>query len=386
MIKSSPYYPFGKLTARKFLRDYWQKKPLLVRRAFPDFPRLVSPDELAGLSCEQQIMSRIILERAGKNPWEVKRGPFSVKTFRSLPKKRWTLLVNGVDQHIPAVHSLLDSFRFVPNWRIDDVMISYAADRGGVGAHIDNYDVFLIQAEGRREWQIHTAPVLDDDFIPNRAVRQLRRFKPNRKWILEPGDMLYLPPRIPHNGIARGDGCMTYSIGFRAPGVSELIDNSVSFAMSRVNEEERFGDPELTLQHPGEISAGALKKVREILSRASLEDEEFVDWFGCYVTEPKDENVEYGVETSVSSAKLRQYLLNDLVLRRAEGVRAAYIKHKKEVRLFVNGQIFDCGKDLALAQLLSSGVRIEAKGFQWRKSRLEILAALVNGGLYYFDI
>lgn len=348
----------GKLSQKEFLARYWQKKPVLLKGALRPFPDLITPEELAGMSCDKEVESRLIIQGPGKNKWKLQRGPFSPSTFKKLPKKKWTILVNGVDRFVPSVHAFLDNFSFIPFWRMDDVMISYAVDGGNVGAHVDNFDVFLVQASGRREWMIEDRPVLEDDFIPNLPVRLLRRFKPTHRWVLEPGDILYLPPRVPHHGIARGDRCMTISVGFRAPSLQEIINGVVSTALSQVDENHRYSDPELSPQKPGEISLGAIRKIQESLAKAVLSDHVTQDWLGTYITEPySDVNVNSNAE-KIAPAKVGSALKDAIALVRAEGARMAYVKGKKSaVTFYLNGAREELsGKPGALAQLLSDRI------------------------------
>ena len=185
--------PLGQHTPAGFLQHYWQQKPLLIRQALAnDALPTLSPDELAGLACETDIESRLILEKDGPHPWQLENGPFDAERFASLPESHWTLLVQDVDKFVPQVAELLQWFRFVPDWRIDDVMISYAIDQGSVGPHVDNYDVFLLQIHGRRRWRISTQPIADDNFIPDIPLNILQQFDAEQEWLLEPGDMLYL--------------------------------------------------------------------------------------------------------------------------------------------------------------------------------------------------
>jgi 50S ribosomal protein L16 3-hydroxylase len=204
-----------------FLRDYWQKQPLLMRGALDPGLFSVPPDELAGLACEPDIESRLVIEH-GERHWTVEHGPLDEGRFALLPTSHWTLLVQDVDKHRDDVAALLDHFDFVPGWRIDDIMISYATDGGGVGPHTDSYDVFLMQAQGRRRWRISDADYSEDDLLPNQPLRILSSFETTEDWLVAPGDVLYLPPGVAHWGSADGD-CMTYSLGFRAPQRQELL-------------------------------------------------------------------------------------------------------------------------------------------------------------------
>lgn len=207
---------FGSLTAEQFLSEYWQKKPLLVRGAWSGFDNPLPPAAFLKLSEREDAMSRLMVQHEGEHNWELDEGPFEASRFTNMPDSHWTLLIQEVDRLEPAVRDMLGVVDFLPKWRLDDIMISYAANGGGVGAHIDNYDVFLLQAHGRRRWQINTSPVQDEVLIEDIDVSILADFEADRDWVLEPGDMLYLPPRIAHYGVAEGE-CMTFSIGCRAP-------------------------------------------------------------------------------------------------------------------------------------------------------------------------
>jgi 50S ribosomal protein L16 3-hydroxylase len=338
---TSPVWPvLGKLSQREFLAKYWQKKPLLMKRAFSPMPELITPDEVAGLSCDPRIESRLILEKGGKAPWELRRGPFKPSLFSKLPKKHWTILVNGVDRFVPSLNGFLDNFSFIPFWRIDDVMISVAYDKGNVGAHVDNYDVFLVQGAGKREWMIEDKPVLEDDFVPGLPIRLLRKFKPTHRWVLEPGDILYLPPRFPHHGIAQGDRCMTISVGFRAPSINELINGIVTDALARNDDSVRYGDPELQPQAPGEIPKETIHKIRTILSKELLSEERIGEWLGRYVSESYTDVKLQAARKLLSAAALRAQLKGAEAVIRAEGARCVYMqgKRKGDVTFYADGE------------------------------------------------
>ena len=273
-----------------FLEESWQKRPQLIRGAFPDFVSPLTPEELAGLAMEEGVASRIILEQGGEHPWELRLAPHDEGSFEALPETHWTLLVHEVDRLVPAVGRLLDRFRFLPNWRLDDVMISYAAPHGSVGAHLDHYDVFLLQGTGRRRWQIESTPrPLGEQSVPDLDVRLLQEFNPDQEWVLEPGDMLYLPPRFAHHGIAV-DPCLTYSIGFRAPHQRELAAAYAADFTERARADARYGDPDLHLQdEPGVIDDATLERIRSLVERVGHDNDALADWFGRFATEPKRE-------------------------------------------------------------------------------------------------
>jgi len=375
----------GKISQKEFLAKYWQKKPLLMKGAIHPFPEIISPEELAGMTLDKAIESRLIIQEPGKNNWQLKRGPFKASTFQKLPKKKWTFLVNGVDRFVPSVHAFLDEFSFIPFWRMDDIMISYAVDQGNVGAHVDNFDVFLVQAAGKREWMIEDKPVMQDDFIPDLPVRLLRKFKPTHRWILEPGDILYLPPRFPHHGVAQGDRCMTISVGCRAPSVNEVINGVVTNALIQSDESSRYTDPDLKPQAPGEISADAVAKLKKTIEQALLSDDFLSEWLGRHVTDPYSDVDLKGHAESIAPGKVAATLKSAIALVRTEGSRLAYVKGKKdEIAFYVNGDRENLsGKAALLAQELANRIVVPCERitpFLGDKKCLGLLASLLSTG------
>lgn len=344
----------GNISKEQFLKEYWQKKPLLIRQAYPGFEPLIPADELAGMSLEEEIESRIIMESGPDSPWQLISGPFEEETFASLPEDKWTLLIQGVDQWLPEAADLLQDFNFIPNWRIDDLMISFATDGGSVGPHYDQYDVFLLQAEGRREWRIGQMCSEQDDFLKETKLRILSQFNETDRWVLEPGDMLYLPPRLAHYGISEGN-CQTYSIGFRAPSHSELMHSLVDQIDASSNEDQRYGDPDLTLQqNSGEISPAALKQVRDFMMQA-LEDPILLsDTLGKLMTEAK-----YAQELEGKSDE--KYLISDLKydlqainIQRDLQSRFAFNQASGNYSFYAGGKVFPMQESsLELAQYLT---------------------------------
>jgi 50S ribosomal protein L16 3-hydroxylase len=207
-------------TPQQFLATYWQKKPLLIRQAFPDFTPQLDSDDIAGLACDQLAESRLVTGSYPEHDWKLRYGPFSEKDFADFPRTGWTLLVQDVEKHYPPLQDLMRQFDFLPRWRVDDLMASVAGPGGSVGPHVDQYDVFLLQADGSRRWQI--AESFDEELLPNCELSVLRHFQPEQEWILERGDVLYLPPGVAHHGVALEQG-MTWSIGMRAPGAADLF-------------------------------------------------------------------------------------------------------------------------------------------------------------------
>jgi Uncharacterized conserved protein len=272
---------------QEFLNTYWQQAPLLSRNALP-LSDLITPDELAGLATESEVESRLITGRYENPNWSLEHGPFSDDVFSSLPDKDWTLLVQAVDHWVPEVRQILSLFSFLPRWRIDDVMISFAVEGGGVGPHFDQYDVFLVQLSGQREWK--TGQMCDDstDLIDQAPVKLLSTFEEQDRWQLNPGDVLYLPPGLAHWGTSIGDS-MTLSVGFRAPSDSETIAELGHFMSSQVSDFQRYQDPGLKARNdePHAILNEDIDRVRQILQRLSDEPALLSEWFGRYVTEPK---------------------------------------------------------------------------------------------------
>lgn len=282
-LHSGPLTLLGGISAETFLKDYWHKKPLLIRGAVPGFKGFLTPNELAGLSCEEDVQSRLI--SYVKNQWKLEQGPFAEKRFAKLPERDWTLLVQSVNHHLQEAHALLAQFDFIPYARLDDLMVSYAPDGGGVGPHFDSYDVFLLQGSGQRLWRISEQE--DLSLVDGAPLRILKNFNTEQEFTLSAGDMLYLPPQVAHWGIAVGE-CMTYSIGFRAPSAQELAGEFLNYLQEKRTLPGMYADPDLALQaHLAEIGDGMVKQVSSILNGLKWNDEDVADFLGQYLTEPK---------------------------------------------------------------------------------------------------
>ncbi len=335
MTSDIPLQILGGISAREFLRDYWQKKPLLIRQAIPSFESPISADELAGLSLEDDVESRLVIEH-GESPWELRRGPFSDDTYQNLPERDWTLLVQAVDQLVPEVSELIEHFRFLPNWRIDDVMVSFAAPGGGVGPHFDNYDVFLLQAQGQRKWRIGQVCDSDSPILPHADLRILSEFKGTEEWVLEPGDMLYLPPKLAHFGTAE-DACMTYSLGFRAPSAAEVLTHFTDFLAQFLPDEERYSDADLTpAEDPYQIQSDALHRLRAMLTEHMGDERLLLTWFGQFMTEPRYPERVQGPE--IDEAQLLDALNDGAILVRNLSARLAWSEVDIGLLLFASGQ------------------------------------------------
>jgi len=286
---------FEPLDPQKFLAEYWQTKPLLIRQAIRDFQPELTADDLAGLSLEDNIRSRIAIENAINDQWECRFGPFAASDFEDLPDTHWTLLVQDVEKHLPEYAGLLDYFSFLPRWRIDDLMVSYAVDGGSVGPHTDNYDVFLIQARGQRHWQIQTENINADDIRDDTDLRILNNFHADNEWTLDPGDMLYLPPGVAHHGVAVGE-CMTFSIGFRAHSDIELLQTFTD-KVSVSNQIKYHADQTTpSTGHRGELDQHSLHQFRHMLEALLGDQQQLTKIFAEYLTEPVDTPALYDIE------------------------------------------------------------------------------------------
>ena len=280
---SNEHLIFGKLTADEFLTDYWQKKPLLIRDAIPDFVSPINGDDLAAMSLESEIESRLIIG----DDYQLEHGPFDETRFQELPEDNWTLLVQAVDLWVPEVAKLRDYFNFLPSWRIDDIMISYAGDGGNVGPHKDNYDVFLLQGQGSRRWQICESDIGEATSKIGTSLKILDNFFATDEWVLNPGDMLYLPPKTAHHGVAIGE-CTTFSIGFRAPTSIEMLDDLATELLSRDLLPEHLIDPPLTARGSAQpISKEYIHQVKVMLLNLLNDDQMLGEWFAQFMTQPK---------------------------------------------------------------------------------------------------
>jgi len=340
-----PNFPLGGLSPDDFLRHFWQKKPLLIRQAFPDFATDITPEELAGLACDTDAPSRIIAENGldGDQPksWQVKHGAFEEDDFTSLPETHWTLLVNDLERYYPALQTnILQHFRFIPDWRIDDLMLSFAVEGGSVGAHTDEYDVFLLQASGQREWQISNEPIVITEaaLIPDIELKILREFTPDQTWVLNPGDMLYVPPHVIHHGIAVND-CMTFSVGFRAPDQQALLTMYLDACSAQLSAStiKRYTDADLSYQaNAGELRRAHLDALTRLLKQGLENQQAVLDrWLGEYLTEIKGETID--ADNCPNEAIQTTYQQNQNYQRTASS-RFAYTRYSDYVIFFVNGE------------------------------------------------
>jgi 50S ribosomal protein L16 3-hydroxylase len=318
----------GGLSPSQFMRRHWQKKPLLVRAAIPGFSPLVPRTALFGLAAREEVESRLVTRQG--EAWQLRRGPMPRRALPPLAQPEWTLLVQGVDLHDARVQALLEQFRFVPDARLDDIMISYASDGGGVGPHVDSYDVFLLQAQGRRRWRIGRQRDLSlRDDLP---LKILSRFEPEQEYVLEPGDMLYLPPQWAHDGIAEGE-CQTYSVGFKAPTrgelAHELLQRLGDDASEQVGESLYSDRGHSATASPGAVPQQLQQFARDAVAAVLKDGAALERALGEYLTEPKA-NVWF--EAGAAPRRLRSVVLD---------ARTRMMHDARHV--FVNGESWRAG-------------------------------------------
>ena len=339
----------GDLSPARFLAEYWQKQPLVVRGAWPGFRDPFTPEELAGLACEEGVKSWLMLEQDGEEPAATRHGPFTDADFLSLPDTGWTLRVADVEKHAPDLATLLEPFRFIPDWRIQGLTISYATPPGMVVPRANDGDVFLVQGQGRRYWQIARRTSAPD------ADETAAGFAPQWEWALEPGDLLYLPPGVLYRG-ATLESSLTYTVDCRAPSHRELLNSFLEFLQEGIDPDARYADPDLTVQdNPGEIAPAALAKVRELLRQTiALDDETLAVWFGRYLSTPKPGFEAEPEMEPYDEDELRNHLRGGGTLERNPGSQFYYIAEPQaETILFVDGQEFALGPTVAfMAPLL----------------------------------
>ena len=292
----------GSLSPAIFLRDYWHKRPLLIKNALPRFAGLLDFSDMQTLARRGDVESRLI-HGSGRN-WQLDHGPFRKTDFKRLPKTDWTLLIQSLDHLMPEASALLAQFDFIPHARLDDLMVSYAAPGGSVGPHVDSYDVFLLQGSGHRRWQIGAQT--DLRLIDDVPLKILRQFKPQEEWLLGPGDMLYLPPHYAHHGVAE-DACTTYSIGFRAPSAQELAHAFLVHLQDTLQIDGQYADPDLRVQqHPAEISRAMLKQIGTMIARIHWTPADIAQFAGRYLSDPKPNVFFDAPEQDLSLARFTQ--------------------------------------------------------------------------------
>lgn len=366
----------GSMSPEKFLEEFWQKKPCLIRQALPDYLPPLDGDDLAGLACDELAESRLVSGRFIDRDWQVRYGPFVEDDFSALPESNWTLLVQDVEKHYPPLLELMGLFDFLPCWRLDDLMISYAVPGGSVGPHVDQYDVFLLQTQGERLWQISETfePALLDDC----PINVLLDFEAEQEWVLKPGDMLYLPPNVAHHGVALDPG-MTWSIGLRAPSAADLLLALGEEVSELPDGGPRYSDPELLLPgRPGQIDAEALTRMRALISALVNDDESFNHFAGRFISRFRlaHEPVSPGPDHEARS--LMKAIQSGSRLVRNPWTRLAWVAKGHGAMLFAAGEEIGCSS--RLAELVCGNAQPELFSSTLDERDLQAVIQLLNGG------
>lgn len=360
----------GGLTPAEFFRDYWHKKPLLIRQAMPGFQPILSREELFALAAQEDVESRLVTHF--KQKWQMTNGP--IDALPAIDKKDWTLLIQSVNLHNDDADALMRQFRFIPDARLDDLMISYATNAGGVGPHFDSYDVFLLQAQGQRHWRIGAQK--DLTIIEGMQLKILSNFQPEEEFTLEPGDMLYLPPQYAHDGVAIGE-CMTYSIGFRSPTYQELGEAFLQFMADSIDLPGIYADPDLKhSKHPAEIGRPMLAKIASELAKVQLTKDDIAIFVGGYLSEPKA-NVYFTPPARPLTATrfIQAAIKRGIVLSRK--TQMLY----RDEHIFINGESFVADKnDKMTLESLANSRRLD--GAEIANASQDVLDAL---HLWYQD-
>lgn len=366
----------------QFLDSYWQKKPTLIKQGLVDFQDPIAVDELAGLAMEEEVESRLIFQEQGE--WQAKFGPF--KSFSKLNDEFTTLLVQAVDHWHPDAQQLVRPFRFLPNWRIDDLMISYSTKNGGVGPHIDNYDVFIIQGLGKRHWRVGERQSLEE-FAAHEALKHCAEFPAFIDVEMQPGDILYIPSGCPHQGYAL-EPSLSYSIGFRAPDQQDLLSSFTDFHIDNNDNPTRYTDiPMQVREKPGRIENAELKKIHKVMLEQCQTPEQLIPWFGRMISEAKHDLDIAIPEPLVEEQEILTLLNEGAQFTRLGGLRAVYFEHSSK-QIFINGEVYNvencpelkeylCDQDETACELIEL--------FNNSKQALSIFTNLVNKGYWYAE-
>ncbi len=377
----------GKLSLDDFMQQYWQKKPLLIKQGFSHFQDPLTANELAGLALEDDVESRLVQCTNGN--WQLETGPFT--DFARYGERDWTILVQAVDHWHPPAAELLQPFRFIPNWRIDDLMVSFSTPGGGVGPHLDQYDVFIIQGEGKRHWRVGMPDANLKLLTPHPRLLQVSPFTACIDAIMEPGDVLYIPPGCPHEGISI-ENSLNYSVGFRAPAQKDLLTGLTDYLIDHEIVGKRFSDATRQLTPDvGAISEADLDQVQQLLLQLVSDRQLLPKWFGQYITQAKHELDQQEPDPHYSEDDIAEYLAEGSVLARIGGLRCCYYQAdpQSDIQLYIDGDnIMLPAEERQTAVLLTQGPRIsqqDALHFTARPERLQLITALLNQGLWYFE-
>lgn len=369
-----------------FLRDYWQKKPVFIKGGFKDFIDPISPDELAGLAAESEISSRVVSIK--EDSTDVRFGPF--EEYEGLGDSHWTLLVQATDFWNPNCAELVKPFRFIPNWRIDDLMVSFSLPNGGVGPHLDQYDVFIIQGMGKRHWRVGDSSDEYEVDHSHEALARIKGFEAIIDVVTEPGDILYIPPNFPHEGYAI-EPSLNYSVGFRAPNQEDLFSSFADQLIDECADSERFTDSTREQQaNCGELLAKDVSAIQELMLKRLQDPTYFNQWLGNYLTESKRDMNLIPVDDEYQAEEVNDVLSDDdTMLHRTGGLRCCFLEAHDNILVFINSEQFElpvADKDLAV-WLCDSDSLTAAQGqvFMQQPHTSTLLLALINAGYWYFE-
>ncbi|MCF6455414.1 cupin domain-containing protein [Pseudoalteromonas sp. MMG024] len=373
------------LSQQEFINEYWQKKPALIKSGFADFVDPISPDELAGLAMEECIESRLISNH--NNEWQAHHGPF--EDFELLTPKNSTLLVQAVDHWHPEAAELIEPFRFIPNWRIDDLMISFSTPAGGVGPHLDQYDVFIIQGQGKRHWRVGESKQAFNEVIPCKDLLQIDGFDACIDEVLEPGDILYIPPGCPHEGYAV-ENAMNYSVGFRAPNQRELLSSFSDYLIDNDSGNTRYSDPALRLRNnTGEFLANEVADVKQQMLDALNNNQDFNLWLLQSLSEAKHDLDLAPLEDEYEPSCVLELLNQDIEIHRLGGLRCFYLSTESNVLFAVNGDVLTLPLScLSWVETLCQNVTVtsdQIKSSTTCSHFMQNFTNLLNEGYWYFD-
>lgn len=372
------------LCEQEFLNQYWQKKPLLIKQGFTDFQDPIEAEELAGLAMEESIESRIVTNH--NNDWQAYQGPF--EDFEKLTEQHATLLVQAVDHWHSDAAQLLQPFRFIPNWRIDDLMISYSTPKGGVGPHLDQYDVFIIQGEGKRHWRVGLPDPTLKQFAQNKKLLQVEQFEAVIDCILEPGDILYIPPGCPHEGYAI-ENALNYSVGFRAPNQQDLFSSFADHVIDTDSGQKRYTDHTLALRDSkGELLQSETDKVKTLMQALLNNDELFKHWLGNTLSQAKHEMDLAPLEEPITCEQMSDFIANNAEeFERLGGIRAIYQQLEDTLLLSINGENYPLPLcDLNAVKLLTDQDYVNTDDLNAAQPSLvfiQTFTTLVNEGMWF---
>lgn len=377
---------WGDLTAQQFLADYWQKKPLLIKNALPNFTDTIDANELAGLAMEQEIESRII-SRDDTEQWHVEHGPFS--SFDSFGTRDWTLLVQAVNHWSRATDQLIALFNFIPRWRIDDVMVSFSTPNGGVGAHLDQYDVFIIQGSGQRRWRVGAENPNITNILPHPDLKQVANFDPVIDEITESGDLLYIPPNHPHHGVSIANS-LNFSIGFQAPSSQDLWSAFADKIIDEQSGEQRFADQGRTIaQSASLLEQNDITAIKQFMLKQLDNDAIFADFVSRYLTQSHHTlELLIPVEPFNAEQVVSMALDKAIVFQAVSGIKSLLIL-QPSAQLYINGDSFDLAADsLEFAQFLAKNQTLTTeilKSFTNCLKNVQLLTMLLNKGYWYIE-